>query len=251
VALIVVTTALIVAPLTAIASHSFTDVPDTNTFHADIAWLADAGVTKGCNPPANTEFCPNDNVSRGQMSAFLKRLSEGKIVDAATAVNADNADTLDGLDSTEITSLVWASTDNELEGTSVVSDVAAETNSVAINVPVDGVLVISGMSYLNNDGSSAFFAVRPLVDGSNVPSHQAAMQLAATGTGVGETANLSYTITVAITAGAHTVSQTAGPQTGTTSYFYNRNHLTVTFVPNGSVALAATTSATGGDANGS
>ena len=48
VALIVTTTALIVAPLSAIASHSFTDVPDSNTFHADIAWLADAGVTKGC-----------------------------------------------------------------------------------------------------------------------------------------------------------------------------------------------------------
>ncbi len=93
VALIVVTTALIVAPLTAIASHSFTDVPDTNTFHSDIAWLADAGVTKGCNPPANTEFCPNDNVSRGQMSAFLRRLSENKVVDAATAVNADSATT--------------------------------------------------------------------------------------------------------------------------------------------------------------
>ena len=113
VALIVATTALIVAPLTAIASHSFTDVPDTNTFHSDIAWLADAGVTKGCNPPANTEFCPNDNVSRGQMSAFLRRLSENKVVDAATAVNADHAttavnadhattagdaDTLDGFD---------------------------------------------------------------------------------------------------------------------------------------------------------
>ncbi len=93
VALIVATTALIVAPLTAIASHSFTDVPDTNTFHSDIAWLADAGVTKGCNPPANTEFCPNDNVSRGQMSAFLRRLSENKVVDAATAVNADHATT--------------------------------------------------------------------------------------------------------------------------------------------------------------
>ncbi len=56
-------TAAIVAPLAAVASHSFTDVPNTNTFHEDIAWLADAGVTRGCNPPSNTEFCPDDEVT--------------------------------------------------------------------------------------------------------------------------------------------------------------------------------------------
>lgn len=118
--MIITTTALIVAPLTAIASNSFTDVPDSNTFHADITWLADAGVTKGCNPPANTEFCPNDNVSRGQMSAFMRRFAQyidaedgtpaladhattAGSADSATtadnatnATNADNADTVDG-----------------------------------------------------------------------------------------------------------------------------------------------------------
>jgi hypothetical protein len=116
VGMIVLVTALIVAPLTAIASHSFTDVPDTNTFHQDIAWLADAGVTKGCNPPENTEYCPKDEVTREQMSAFMRRLAENQVVDAATAIQADNAtsadsattadtaddaDTLDGLDSQE------------------------------------------------------------------------------------------------------------------------------------------------------
>ena len=48
------------------------DVADDNVFKADIQWLADAGVTKGCNPPANTEFCPEDNVTREQMSAFMR-----------------------------------------------------------------------------------------------------------------------------------------------------------------------------------
>lgn len=95
VAMIVLVTALIVAPLTAIASHTFTDVPETNTFHEDIAWLADAGVTKGCNPPANTEYCPKDEVTREQMSAFMRRLAENKVVDAATAVQADSATAAD------------------------------------------------------------------------------------------------------------------------------------------------------------
>ena len=48
---------------------------DTNghTFQAAIDWLAARGITKGCNPPANTMFCPNDFVTRGQMAAFLVR----------------------------------------------------------------------------------------------------------------------------------------------------------------------------------
>jgi len=54
---------------------SFTD-DDGSIFQEDIEKLAFAGVTKGCNPPANTKFCPRDNVTRGQMAAFLTRAFE-------------------------------------------------------------------------------------------------------------------------------------------------------------------------------
>jgi hypothetical protein len=63
----------------AFAASQFTDVPDTHTFHNDIAWLADLGITKGCNPPTNDEFCPSDPVSRGQMAAFLHRFGNVSI----------------------------------------------------------------------------------------------------------------------------------------------------------------------------
>ncbi len=51
------------------------DFSDTNgsTFEVDIAWLAGAGITKGCNPPLNTEYCPDSFVTRGQMAAFMVR----------------------------------------------------------------------------------------------------------------------------------------------------------------------------------
>jgi hypothetical protein len=52
--------------------NSFVD-DDGSIFETDIAKLAAAGITKGCNPPANTNFCPNDPVTRGQMAAFLRR----------------------------------------------------------------------------------------------------------------------------------------------------------------------------------
>lgn len=73
VVILVLTTAVSTA---VIAAHSFTDVPDDNTFHADIEWIAENRVTRGCNPPANDEYCPDDNVTREQMSAFMRRLSQ-------------------------------------------------------------------------------------------------------------------------------------------------------------------------------
>lgn len=42
-------------------------------FENDIDRLASAGITKGCNPPDNTRYCPTAYVSRGQMAAFLHR----------------------------------------------------------------------------------------------------------------------------------------------------------------------------------
>jgi hypothetical protein len=46
---------------------------DGSVFESAIDKLATAGVTRGCNPPINDKFCPNDAVTRGQMAAFLHR----------------------------------------------------------------------------------------------------------------------------------------------------------------------------------
>ena len=46
---------------------------DSSIFEVDIEWMADQGITKGCNPPLNDRFCPNDPVTRGQIAAFLVR----------------------------------------------------------------------------------------------------------------------------------------------------------------------------------
>ena len=46
---------------------------DSSVFEADINRLAAAGITAGCNPPANTNYCPGLNVTRAQMAAFIKR----------------------------------------------------------------------------------------------------------------------------------------------------------------------------------
>ena len=86
--LAVVAVLAVLAPTAAWASDRFSDVPDSNVFHDDISALAESGVTRGCNPPANTEYCPGDFVTREQMAAFLNRLgalADGKepVVNAA------------------------------------------------------------------------------------------------------------------------------------------------------------------------
>ena len=52
--------------------NTFIDDEDS-IFQNQIAILAEAGITKGCNPPDNTRFCPYDRVTREQMAAFLRR----------------------------------------------------------------------------------------------------------------------------------------------------------------------------------
>jgi hypothetical protein len=55
------------------AHGGFNDVPSSNIFANDITKLATAGITRGCNPPANNLFCPKDGVTRGETTAFLHR----------------------------------------------------------------------------------------------------------------------------------------------------------------------------------
>src|ERR671919_752324 len=52
------------------------DDDDGNTHEADIEAIAALGITKGCNPPGNDLYCPDDTVTRGQMAAFIRRALE-------------------------------------------------------------------------------------------------------------------------------------------------------------------------------
>jgi hypothetical protein len=73
------------------SSIHFTDIAGS-VFEANILKLAAAGITKGCNPPANDEYCPTDYVTRGQMAAFLVRALDLTAVDPSIAfVDADGS----------------------------------------------------------------------------------------------------------------------------------------------------------------
>jgi S-layer homology domain len=67
---VVALASLLAVPIGVFASHSFTDVPNSNTFHTQIGRVKGAGITAGCTA---TTYCPDANVTRGQMAAFLAR----------------------------------------------------------------------------------------------------------------------------------------------------------------------------------
>jgi hypothetical protein len=52
----------------------FTDVDDTSAFCPNVEWLKNRSITLGCT--SATLYCPNDNVTRLSMAAFLNRLGD-------------------------------------------------------------------------------------------------------------------------------------------------------------------------------
>jgi hypothetical protein len=62
------------------ASDQFTD-DDTSVHEQDINLIAAAGITFGCNPPDNDQFCPRQEVTRAQMASFLVRALGLQLVD--------------------------------------------------------------------------------------------------------------------------------------------------------------------------
>lgn len=72
------------------ATGRFDDVPAEHTFRADVEWMADAGITRGCD---GDSFCPDDYVTRAQMAAFLRRfdayLQNGRRTPTTTLATTD------------------------------------------------------------------------------------------------------------------------------------------------------------------
>jgi Leucine Rich Repeat len=86
--------------LPATSTDFFSD-DDGTLFEADINRLAAAGITRGCDPPASDAYCPEADVTRGEMAAFLVRAFEysdtgggGAFVDTGGSVFAGDIDRL-------------------------------------------------------------------------------------------------------------------------------------------------------------
>jgi hypothetical protein len=176
------------------------------------------------------------------MAAFMKRLAENQVVDAAT---------LDGLDSTELVPTLYAQGDADNGGTTVAATGRVTINSIPIDVPVDGVLVASGSVFINNQsGAQRQFVLNLLVDGANALAQDwAAVTSFETATEQNR-GNFDYTVAIAVSAGAHTITQQAGPYAGVANFFYNQETLNLVFYPNAVSSLVLSSTDSGGDPQG-
>ena len=124
-------------------------------------------------------------------------------VNSTTKVANLNADRLDDKDSTELAPILRAQQDGSVDGQQVTG--TTEVNSVAVQAPVDGVLMISGTAYVNNYEPTAIdYALNPKVDGSNAhPAGWGAYYSADAGSSgaPGSRFTLSYTVSQPVSAG--------------------------------------------------
>ncbi len=108
-ALPLVLAALLVAlvPLATLAA-GFTDLNPGSPHNGNIAAIAAAGITTGCNPPDYTQYCPNDYVTREQMASFLARTAG--LGGNPPVANARNADTVGGYAASALSRVAFSST---------------------------------------------------------------------------------------------------------------------------------------------
>lgn len=225
--LLVAVFALLLVPVAAVAGGTFDDVPDGDTFEADIEWLASVEVTKGCNPPANTEYCPNDAVTRGQMAAFMHRLAD----------NVVDADTVDGLDAADLVS-VYGATGGVMDDFFAAGFVSILSNT--IDAPSDGYFHITTVTYAGDDWTMAGAGALGLeiyVDGSSVtPTSLSWFTECVVASNCGDVTT-TMTAVVAVTQGSHMINLMA-IENGFGTYLRGTSISTL-FTPFGNVVTIA------------
>jgi len=220
---------IVMAPIAVSAAGTFID-DDTSIFEADIEWMAAHAITMGCNPPANDRYCPADNVTRGQMAAFMHRLAD------SYAVNAGDSLRLNGSGPGYYENEVWATGVDDVARTLITE--GAATTQLSINVPWDGYLLINASASVldNNDTSQTLWWIQ--VDNTTcaaIPANTLTVAYGyATVYGDGFRQSASVSGAAAVTAGSHTITLCgAAPTTnGTAAYGPS---ITAIFTPAGEV----------------
>lgn len=241
VALVVV--ALLV-PVTAIATHTFSDVPDGTYYTDAVAWAANNGVTTGTSA---TTFSPDQAVTRGQNVTFAYRYDQNVVQPALTDIEAALADLEASADSydqdvvqpalTNLESLLpIARSASSMSMVPVDASGTSELLSVEIEAPVAGIIQLHGFVRVDTDQLSAveagtvfcFFYDEPGL--ANSPELYPATEVAYTGEPL-EEVTCPVTGALTVEAGTHTIYFGAsGPET---TEFWERE-MNALFVPGGS-----------------
>lgn len=190
-----------------------------------------------------TNAVTSSEVKNGSLLA--KDFKAGQLPKGAKGDKGDKGDTgaqgVQGIPGPDL-ERVAAQRDGAGGGTNVTAGGQTEINSVTINAPTAGTLLISGHAFINNGGTAGSYTLVAKLDGTatNPSGWNAAFNAAADAAGPAENFELSYTTPVQVAAGNHTVAQTVGPFSGTKDFFYNNQELSVVFIPGGTFATPST-----------
>ena len=148
--------ALVALPIGAWASHQYGDVPDANPFHGDITAVTNAGITSGCG---GGNYCPDRNVTRAEMAAFMNRL--GAL--AANKTPVANATTVDRYSANELVRFAY-----DYDDSLALVGASGTILSTTITAPKRGFLQIVASSDVYNYVDSDIANCNLDVDGTNI-----------------------------------------------------------------------------------
>ncbi len=220
----------VLAPVAVSAAGGYFTDDDDSMFEAHIEWMADSGITLGCNPPANDNYCPDDNVTRGQMAAFMHRLADNQVVDAGE---------LGGQAPGYYENMIWA---NDVEfgplADTLVSGGTAWVE-LAIDVPYDGYLHLNGSATIYDPDTVSQTTWWIQVDQACANTPDGVTQVAFAYASVyADTRRQSASMTgaFAVAAGAHTVTLCGNGTTSAGTMVYGPS-LTAVFTTMGTVDM--------------
>ena len=205
-------------PVTAIATHTFSDVPDGRYYTDAVEWAAENGITTGTSA---TTFSPEDAVTRGQNVTFAYRYDQNIVQPALTEL-----ETL-----LPIARSAGSSVNVEPE------DGTAELLSVEIEAPAAGIIQLHGYVRvdseitLSGDPVRCSFSDVPLSSGfDSAPELEIFGEVYFTG-GPDEGATCPVSGALTVEAGTHTIYLRATTRKDSYASDYQMNAL---FVPLGS-----------------
>jgi hypothetical protein len=228
---LIVVALLFVAVLAPVAVYAaggtFTD-DDTSVFEADIEWMASTGITFGCNPPTNDNYCPDKSVTRGQMAAFMHRLADNQVVDAGK---------LGGEEPEHYQSLVFG---NDIEFGLITTPLSGGNQrwaEIDFEVPAAGMLLINtSVSAYDPDSEEQslwWLQVDDSVCKNSSPSTDSVAFGYLTTPGSSKRQGVAFTGVAEVTAGAHSVTLCGRGPAGNTQVY--EPNITVLFSTGGEI----------------
>jgi hypothetical protein len=224
--LVLVAVLVALVPLATLAATPFSDLNPESVHNPNIVAIADAGITKGCDP--GVAYCPNGLVTREEMASFLARTAglgnNPPVVNAKTAQTAVNAQTADnaaavgGYAPSALSRMAFSATAlaSTLPGSNTNIDIARLT--LTIPGPAPQAVAVRGALNTHGQTSNGFVLVRLRQDDGGLSGNLAFPYLTVASS-IGISPSTQYVFIAAPGTHTYTLSASAASTNGPLNIF--------------------------------